>query len=116
MTAGVGGRGGGEGVRIRDHLANVRTLLAWLRAGLVLMAMGYAVARFQVIDSAGERAVGIAVSISGWLVVAVAGARFLRQRGAIESESFAPTVAWDFVLTLLAGGSGIGILTYLIRT
>src|SRR5205823_4151928 len=24
------GRGGGEGVRVRDHLANTRTLLAWL--------------------------------------------------------------------------------------
>ena len=112
---GIAGRGGGEGVRIRDHLANVRTLLAWLRAGLVLMAMGYVVARFQVIASVGERVIGIAVSLSGWLVVAVAGARFLRHRSAIESANFSPAVGWDLVLTLLAGGSGIAILAYLLR-
>jgi uncharacterized membrane protein YidH (DUF202 family) len=38
---GVGrGRGGGEGVRTRDHLANVRTLLAFLRTGMVLLGLG----------------------------------------------------------------------------
>ena len=32
--------------RFRDHAANERTMLAWLRTGIALMAFGFAIARF----------------------------------------------------------------------
>jgi putative membrane protein len=32
--------------RFRDHSANERTLLAWIRTGIALMAFGFAIARF----------------------------------------------------------------------
>lgn len=32
--------------RARDHLANERTFLAWLRTGVALIALGFVVARF----------------------------------------------------------------------
>jgi putative membrane protein len=32
--------------RFRDHAANERTLLAWVRTGIALMAFGFAIARF----------------------------------------------------------------------
>ena len=31
---------------IRDHLANKRTMLAWARTGIAVMALGFVVARF----------------------------------------------------------------------
>ena len=36
------------GSAMRDHLANERTLLAWLRTGLAFMAFGIAVEKFSV--------------------------------------------------------------------
>ena len=30
----------------RDHMANTRTLLAWLRTGIALIGLGFVVARF----------------------------------------------------------------------
>ena len=35
-----------ETARAREHLANERTLLAWIRTALALMGMGFVVARF----------------------------------------------------------------------
>lgn len=37
-----------EGTTARDHLANERTFLAWLRTGLTVSALGVALARFSV--------------------------------------------------------------------
>jgi putative membrane protein len=110
------GRGGTEGIRIRDHLANVRTFLAWLRAGLMLLAMGYAVAKFQVIESPANRYLGVLTALAGWLIVALAGVGYARQRRAIESAEFAPSVSWNVGLSLLTAGAGTIVLIYLIRS
>jgi putative membrane protein len=110
------GRGGTEGVRIRDHLANVRTFLAWLRSGLMLLAMGYAVAKFQVIESPANRYLGVLIAVAGWLIVALAGTGYARQRRAIEAADFAPSVSWNLGLSLLAASAGAIVLVYLVRT
>ncbi len=110
------GRGGTEGIRIRDHFANVRTFLAWFRTGLVLLAIGYAVAKFQVIETASNRYLGVFAALAGWLVVALAGISFARQRQAIETPRFTPTVSWNLGLSLLSAGAGAIVLVYLVRT
>ena len=35
-----------ESTRAREHLANERTLLAWIRTAIALMGLGFVVARF----------------------------------------------------------------------
>jgi putative membrane protein len=110
------GRSGGDGVRIRDHLANVRTFLAWLRAGFVLLGMGYAVAKFQVIESLPSRYLGVLAAVAGWLVIVIAGVSFIRMRRAIEAAELAPSVAWNIGLSLLTAGAGAAILVYLVRS
>jgi putative membrane protein len=112
---GAPGRGGGEGVRIRDHLANVRTFLAWLRTGLVLLALGYTLAKFEVIEHASSRYIGVAAAAAGWLVVVVAGVSFFRHRRAIESSVYRPSTWWNLALTALAAGGGLAILVYLLH-
>lgn len=109
------GRSGCERVRIRDHLANVRTFLAWLRAGLVLLAMGYAVAKFQVIESLPNRYLGVLAALAGWLVIVIAGVSFMRKRHAIEAAGFAPSVSWNLGLSVLTAGAGTAVLIYLVR-
>jgi putative membrane protein len=56
--------------RARDHMANERTYLAWLRTAVNVMIVGLAVARF---GSGGGRADALALS-AGALLVAVGGA------------------------------------------
>jgi putative membrane protein len=102
-------------VRIRDHLANVRTLLAWLRAGVVLLALGYAVAKFEIINLKPGRQLGILMAVSGWLVIAMAALRFLRHRRAIEAAVFVPSVWWDLGIALLTAVGGLAILVYVAR-
>ena len=110
------GRNGGEGVRIRDHLANVRTFLAWLRASLLFLGMGYAVAKFQVIESLPNRYLGVLAAVAGWLVMVIAGVSFVRMRLAIEAAELPPSVAWNVGLSLLTAGAGVAILVYLVRS
>jgi putative membrane protein len=110
------GRGGGEGVRIRDHLANVRTFLSWVRAGLLLLALGYAVAKFGVIEDRPSRLIGLFTASAGWVVVIVAGFSFFRQRRAIEGTVYRPSVSWNVALTVLAALAGTATLVYLLRS
>ncbi len=112
---GAPGRGGGEGVRIRDHLANVRTFLAWLRAGLLLLALGYALAKFQVVENQTARFVGVFAAVAGWVLMLLAGADFFRQRRAIEDSVYVPSTRWNIALALVAAAAGASILFYLIR-
>ncbi len=113
---GAPGRGGGEGVRTRDHLANVRTFLAWVRAGLVLLALGYALAKFAAIENRSSQYAGVLSAAAGWLVVVLAGVSFFRQRRAIESAVYSPSTWWNIVLTILAAAGGGAILIYLMRS
>ena len=113
---GAPGRGGGEGVRTRDHLANVRTFLAWVRAGLVLLALGYALAKFAAIENRSSQLAGVLSAAAGWLVVVLAGVSFFRHRRAIESPVFVPSPWWNVGLTVVAAAGGGAILIYLLRS
>jgi uncharacterized membrane protein YidH (DUF202 family) len=115
------GRGGGEGVRTRDHLANARTLQAWFRATLALLAIGYALEKLQVV--AGEAGRPGAVSLfhlGRWIVLAGVGlmalalARFLLHRREIEGAAFQPRLAADAVLLLAVALSGLAVLVFLV--
>ena len=113
---GAPGRGGGEGVRTRDHLANVRTFLAWVRAGLVLLAVGYALTKFAAIENRSSESAGVLSAAAGWFVIVLAGVSFFRQRRAIESAVYSPSTWWNIVLTIASAAGGGAILIYLLRT
>ena len=114
-AVGTPGRGGGEGVRIRDHLANVRTFLAWVRAGLILLALGYSVAKFQVLENQAGRDLGLFAAVAGWLVIVLGGVGFFRQRRAIETAEYSPSTFWNAGLSVLAALAGGAVLIYLLK-
>jgi putative membrane protein len=77
---------------LRILQANERTVLAWIRTGLTLMAFGFVVARMGVWASGGAASprhlawamlAGVAFVALGSLANAVAALRFLRVRRAI---------------------------------
>jgi hypothetical protein len=78
--------------------------------------MGYAVAKFQVIESLPNRFVGVLAAAGGWVVIVVAGTSFIRRRRAIEGTQFAPSVSWNLGLSLLTAGAGVAVLVYLVRS
>lgn len=102
------GRGGGEGVRTRDHLANVRTLLAWNRVGLALLVLAVVVDKLQALvrhgsivelgSSGADRPAGTLLASLGVLLIAGSFLRFELARRAIERGVFRPRVAPDLVL------------------
>jgi putative membrane protein len=115
------GRGGGEQVRARDHLANVRTFLAWIRAALTLMAVGYVIEKFDIIvqnhsvalGQAGDRALAVLVVTTGISVSVGAFLRFLAARRMIDRAVFRPRAMLDMPLIIVAAVGGIVILVYL---
>lgn len=115
MSAPERGRGGGEAVRTRDHLANTRTLLSWFRSGLALLAMGFAVSRFNVLASRSFTAsrLGPAVASMGLVVIGAALARYLHQRRDIERSELRQRTILDLLLIGSAAAAGV-VVIYLV--
>jgi putative membrane protein len=85
----------------RDHAANERTMLAWLRTGLALMAFGFAIARFalflrqmtqarapetELAHGLGSTWFGAALVVLGLVVNAAATIRYEANRRALVAR------------------------------
>jgi putative membrane protein len=103
--------------RARDHLANERTFLSWLRTGITIVVFGFAISRVaiavrQLAQSQGgasripELSVwfGMMAIVAGVLLTLVGLVRFRRTRTQLESGEFEPA---GFIIDL------VGILTAL---
>jgi putative membrane protein len=107
----------------REHLANERTLLAWVRTAVTLITLGFAAARFGVFvdeQSAAPRRlgaatlIGVAIICVGTVSVALSLVRFLRAREQIGAGRFRAELWPEAILTLLSAALGIGVVTYLL--
>jgi putative membrane protein len=97
----------------RDHLANERTLLSWVRTCIAIVALGFVIARFGLVirelgsSSVNEpprglsTAIGVALVVCGALLVIPATFQFRRTTRAIEDNSYKPSFA---LIVILAGG------------
>jgi putative membrane protein len=119
------GRGAGEGVRTRDHLANTRTFLAWMRLALTLVTVGYAVDKLGVVTAhigqrpapeGGDRLTALALVLAGGILANLSLARFILQRRAIEGPVLRSRVLLDVTLIGLAAVVGVIVLVVLLRT
>ena len=120
---------GSETTRAREHLANERTLLAWIRTAIALMGLGFVVARFGLflreISAIGGHSlqagssysgpIGIVLVASGLLAVAISTVRFFQARDQIEKGRFVPEAFAEVAIvaiTLLAGAALIAYLAF----
>ena len=118
-----------------DHAANERTFLAWVRTAIAVMAFGFLVAKFDLFLKIAAQSLavvgrapavpgggfggiaGIVLIAAGTLMVAVAAARFLRTRQAIEqAEVSRGGAGTDLALAGLLVLLGIALVLYLMQT
>ena len=122
---------GGESTRAREHLANERTLLAWIRTAIAIMAFGFLVERFDLFleamaPSLPGRALsplghqfgnvaGLVLIVAGTAMVALAMLRFIRTAKAIDSDAETKGTGskLDMVLSLLLMLLGASMFLYL---
>src|SRR5271169_2579011 len=113
----------------RDHLANERTFLAWVRTRLAVVVFGFAIGRFaiairqwmqlegqgHVIPTSGLSVWFGTAAIIGGVLVCVAGlVRYRRTREQIDSGNFQPA---SFIIDLVGIATavfGLALAAYLI--
>jgi len=114
------GSEGGEGIRVRDHLANVRTLLAWTRLAVAILGVAYVIAKLNLLSGpqgsnlGATGMVGPAAGVAAALVALVALNRFLVRRSAIERGGYGPDPGRDLVLIAITGAGGLAVMAYLV--
>jgi len=119
----------GESTRAREHLANERTLLAWVRTAVALMGLGFVVARFGLFlrELALERAappepahvssvIGAALVGASVLITALSTARFFRARSQIERGCYEPEAFAEVAVVVVTVLAGLALLVYLVAT
>ncbi len=115
--------------RARDHLANERTFLAWVRTGVAVVVFGFALGRFalairellqmqgQVPHTAGASVWFGIVAIVGGVVLVWAGLNRYRQtRTQLDNANFQPAgflIDLVGILTILFGLALAGYLVYI---
>jgi len=113
--------------RARDHLANERTFLAWVRTGAAIVVFGFAIGRFSIamrqLTAFGGHAVrtaGLSVwmgasSILAGVALVFAGLlRYRKTRAQLESGSFEPAGFVVDLVTVLTVIFGLALAGYLI--
>ncbi|MGB8182341.1 MAG: DUF202 domain-containing protein [Stellaceae bacterium] len=117
----------------RDHAANERTFLAWVRTAIAVMAFGFLVERFDIFlayiaPQSSSRAVplhsqkfaneaGLAFILLGVAMIAIAAIRFFRIAKDIERSKTVPSSGspFDLALAALLLLMGFSLFLYLSR-
>ena len=115
--------------RARDHLANERTFLAWVRTGAAIVVFGFAIGRFAIamrqltaLQGHPVRTTGISVWMGSGAIVAgvalvVAGLmRYRKTRAQLDSGTFEPAGFVVDLITILTVLFGLALAAYLIYT
>ena len=113
--------------RARDHLANERTFLAWVRTGAAIVVFGFAIGRFAIairqltaLQGHPVRTAGISVWLgsftigAGVLLVMAGLARYRKTRGQLDAGTFEPAGFVLDLITVLIVVFGLALAGYLI--
>jgi inner membrane protein YidH len=103
----------------RDHLANERTFLAWLRTGIAIVVFGLVLGRLSLAypapsTTALDVALGATMIIAGVLVFAAGLAQYHRTRDQIEAGRFRAQRRVIDIVGLVAVLSGLLLAGYLV--
>jgi putative membrane protein len=113
--------------RARDHLANERTFLAWVRTSVAIVVFGFAIGRFaiamrQLTEFQGQAAkatgfsvwMGMSAILAGVVMVGAGLARYRRTRAQLDEGKFEPAGFIVDLVTVLTILFGLALAGYLI--
>ena len=105
--------------RIRDHLANERTYLAWMRSGIALMGFGVLIVRLRIFrppfapqPPGNGWKLGLAFAVVGVLTVLLSTQHYFAVRRDIDEDTYQPPDRWILLASLAVVILGGGVLYY----
>ncbi|HEY8687568.1 MAG TPA: DUF202 domain-containing protein [Chloroflexota bacterium] len=113
---------------LRDHLANERTFLSWVRTAIALVALGFVVAKSGIllrevgaghVQAETARAgavVGVILVFAGLLIAVLGAVRFWQIRRDIDRGVVRFSPSLDVVLAIVVAVTSIMLAIYLILT
>lgn len=116
-----------DSAKVSDHLANERTYLAWVRTGITVIALGFVVAKFQLLlrelfPSAPTSSVhlsliiGVVLVAMGGLLQILALTRFTRNQERIRAGKYEPTSTIETAVSVGTFLVAILLIVYLLVT
>jgi putative membrane protein len=105
--------------RIRDHLANERTYLSWMRSAIALMGFGVLIVRLRVLrpplapqPPGNGWKLGLAFSVVGLLAVLLSTQHYFAVRYDIEEDTYEPPDRWVILSSIAVLLLGMGVIYY----
>ncbi len=108
--------------RVRDHLANERTYLAWMRTSVALMGFGVVIVRLryllppQIPRTGQSWRLGLLFALVGLLTVLLSTVHYFGIRRAIDEDTYEPESWWVIVFSFCVVLIGSGVLYFLFTT
>jgi putative membrane protein len=113
-----------DDARVRDHLANERTYLAWLRTGVSTLGLGVVIAKLRYLigpnyaESSGivhAANIGLVFAVTGLLTIIWSVFFFLRTRDAIRKGTYISGSKLEIALAAVLVALGCIIIWYLLQ-
>lgn len=104
--------------RVRDHLANERTYLAWMRTAISLMGFGVVIVRLRVLQvplnpnpGMGWK-LGLMFSLVGLVTVLFSTSHYFNVRRDIDEDTYEPAEGWVILFSLAVILLGAGVVYF----
>lgn len=104
--------------RVREHLANERTYLAWMRTAIALMGFGVVIVRLRVFHAplvphpGNGWKLGLAFSVIGLLTVLLSTQHYFAVRWDIDEDTYEPGDRWVILFSLAVILLGAGVIYF----
>lgn len=109
---------------MRDHLANERTYLAWLRTGISMIGLGVVIAKLRYVlgvnyaESVGAlhaANIGLIFSLIGIVTIILSVFFFLQVRAEIRHRTYNHKIHFALILAVVMVFLGVVIIWYLLQ-
>ena len=104
--------------RVRDHLANERTYLAWMRSAIALMGFGVVIVRLRYFQApqlphpGNGWKLGLIFSCVGLVTVLLSTWHYFAIRHAIDEDTYEPGDRWVILFSLAVTLLGTGVIYF----
>ncbi|MFB2916938.1 MULTISPECIES: YidH family protein [Aerosakkonema] len=104
--------------RVREHLANERTYLAWMRTAIALMGFGVVIVRLRpfhppMLPQPGNGwKIGLVFSLVGLVTVLLSTQHYFVVRRDIDEDTYEPADRWVILLSMAVTLLGAGVIYF----